>query len=302
MKKSESAGVSAAASRHILAIFNPAAGRNRRRRLDEIVNLVRNAGCAVTVRETQAPGHAEAMVREAAGAGFDLVAAAGGDGTINEVVNGLAGTGLALGIIPLGTANVVADEIGLSKSPREVARVLAHGPLRPIRVGRANGRRFVMMAGVGFDANVIGGVSLALKKVIGPLAYVWTAGLQAFRDPFAHCAITIDGQGRGAVSAVACNGRRYGGPFVAASRANLADDSFQVVLMKGRGWFSVARYGAALIFGKVGVWSDVEIVTGRDVVISGASGQKVQADGDIIAALPVRIEIDPEPVRLAFPL
>ncbi|MCA0201344.1 MAG: diacylglycerol kinase family lipid kinase, partial [Proteobacteria bacterium] len=106
----------------------------------------------------------------------------------------------------------------------------------------------------------------------------------------------------GAVSAVACNGRRYGGPFVAASRANLADDSFQVVLMKGRGWFSVARYGAALIFGKVGVWSDVEIVTGRDVVISGASGQKVQADGDIIAALPVRIEIDPEPVRLAFPL
>lgn len=302
MKKSESAGVSAASNRHILAIFNPAAGRNRRQRFDEIVNLARNAGCAVTVRETEAPGHAERIVREAAGGGFDLVAAAGGDGTINEVVNGLQGTGLALGIIPLGTANVVADEIGLSKDPRKVARVLAEGPLRPIRVGRANGRRFVMMAGVGFDANVIRHVSLQLKKIIGPLAYVWTAGLQGFRDPFAHCAVTIDGEGRSAVSAVACNGRRYGGPFVAAPRANLADDSFQVVLMKGRGWFSVARYGVSLIFGKVGVWADVEIVSGRDVVISGTTGQAVQADGDIIAALPVRIEIDPEPVRLAFPL
>ncbi|MCC6913039.1 MAG: diacylglycerol kinase family lipid kinase [Rhodospirillaceae bacterium] len=302
MKKSESAGDSSASRRHILAIFNPAAGRNRRRRFDEIVNLVKKAGCAVTVRETAAPGHAETIAREAKGAGFDLVAAAGGDGTINEVVNGLAGTGLALGIVPLGTANVVADEIGLSKGAHEIARVLVSGPLRPIRVGRANGRRFVMMAGVGFDANVIGRVSPVLKKILGPLAYVWTAALQGFRDPFAHCAVTVDGEGYGSVSVVACNGRRYGGPFVAAPRANLADDSFQVVLMKGRGWFSVARYGLSLIFGKVGLWSDVEILPGRDVVVSGATGQAVQADGEIVAALPVRIEIDPEPVRLAFPL
>ncbi len=302
MEKSESAGDSSASGRHILAIFNPAAGRNRRQRFEEIVKLVRNAGCVVTVRETGAPGHAEAIVREAKGAGFDLVAAAGGDGTINEVVNGVAGTGLALGIIPIGTANVVADEIGLSKNPRDVAQVLASGPLRPIRVGRANGRRFVMMAGVGFDANVVSRVSLKLKKLVGPLAYIWCAAMQGFRDPFAHCAVTIDGQGYSSVSAVACKGRRYGGPFVAAPRANLADDSFQVVLMKGRGWFSVARYGVALIFGKVGLWSDVEILSGRDVVISGTTGQAVQADGDIIAALPVRIEIDPEPVRVAFPL
>src|SRR5262249_19737046 len=99
----------------------------------------------------------------------------------------------------------------------------------------------------------------------------------------------------------ACNGRRYGGPFVAAPMANLADASFQVVLMKGRGWFSVMRYGISLIFGKVGMWPDVQITSGRDVVISGATGQPVQADGDIVAALPVRIEIDHEPVRLVYP-
>lgn len=301
MENTGSSGVLAALPRHILAIFNPAAGRNRRQRFDEIVNLLRKEGCVVTVRKTDARGDAEVIVRESGASGFDLVAAAGGDGTINEVVNGLAGTGLALGIIPIGTANVIADEIGLSKDPREIARVLAKGPLRPIRVGRANGRRFVMMAGVGFDANVIRTVSLKLKKVLGPLAYVWTSAVQGFRDPFAHCAVTVDGQGYSTVSAVACNGRRYGGPFIAAPKANLADDSFQVVLMKGRGWFSVARYGVSLVFGKVAMWPDVEVITGRDVVISGATGQAVQADGDIIAALPVRIVIDPEPVRLAFP-
>ncbi len=302
MENAASAGVSSASHRHIIAIFNPAAGRNRRQRFDEIVNLLRKEGCRVDVRTTERPGHAEQMARALSSADVDLVAAAGGDGTINEVVNGLRGTGVALGIIPLGTANVVADEIGLRKDAATVVRALVYGPLRPIHVGLCNGRRFVMMAGVGFDANVVSRVSLTLKKIMGPFAYVWTAGLQGFRDPFAACAVTIDGKAERSVSVVACNGRRYGGPFVAAPKAALADDSFQVVLMKGRGWFSVARYGVSLIFGRIAMWPDVAVIAGRTLVVDGAPGQAVQADGDIIAALPARIEIDPEPVRLAYPV
>lgn len=287
--------------RHIFAIFNPAAGRNRRQKFDAIVNLLQKAGCAVTVCGTEARGHAEKLVRELAPGAYDLVAAAGGDGTINEIVNGLPGKNIALGIIPLGTANVIADEIGLGRDTDKVARALAQGPIRPVRVGTANGRRFVMMAGAGFDANVVSGVSLGLKKVVGPLAYIWTAAAQGFRDPFHQCAVAIDGRAFQTTSIVACKGRRYGGPFIAAPEANLSDDSFQVILMKGRGWFSVARYGAALIFGKIAMWPDVEVIAGRDVLIEGTPGQPVQADGDIIAALPVRIAIDPEPVRLVFP-
>lgn len=301
MEKAESRGSSPASSRHITAIFNPAAGRNRRRRFDEIVNLLRKEGCTVTVRVTERPGHAEEIARGARSGEVDIVAAAGGDGTINEVVNGLRGSGVALGLIPLGTANVVADEIGLRKDPATVARTLAEGPIKPIHVGLCNGRRFVMMAGVGFDANVVARVSLALKKVLGPLAYVWTAGMQGFRDPFARCDVLIDGTAHASVSVVACNGRRYGGPFLAAPNAALADDSFQVILMKGRGPLSVMRYGAALLVGKVGLWPDVDIIAGRDVAITGAPGQAVQADGDIIAALPVRIQIDPETVGLVYP-
>ena len=289
------------APRRILVIFNPAAGQNRRSRFDAVIAALRVLGCIVTVIETKAPGHAEEIARTVTVDDFDVIAAAGGDGTINEIVNGLPGKAIALGLIPLGTANVLADEIGLARTPDIIARTLASGPVREIYVGRANGRRFCMMAGAGFDANVVHGVSLALKKRVGPLAYAWQAFVQGFRDNYSPCEVTIDGVSHRTTSAVACNGRRYGGPFVAAPKASLADDSFQIVLMKGRGWFSVLRYGLGLMAGKVGAWPDVHILAGRDVTITGEKGQPVQADGDILTSLPLNLAVDPEPVKLIYP-
>ncbi len=289
------------APRRILVVFNPAAGRRRRTRLDAVVDALKHFSCPVTVVETNAPGHAEQIARDLNVADFDVIAVAGGDGTVNEVVNGLPGKAITLGLIPSGTANVLADEIGLSKAPAIIARALALGPIRQIYVGRANGRRFCMMAGAGFDANVVSEVSLALKKRVGPLAYAWQAFVQGFRDAYAPCDVTIDGVVHRTTSAVACNGRRYGGPFVAAPAASLADDSFQIVLMKGRGWFSVLRYGMGLMAGKVGAWPDVQILAGRNVAITGQNGQPVQADGDILTTLPLKLSVDLEPVRLIYP-
>jgi diacylglycerol kinase (ATP) len=288
-------------TRRILVIYNPAAGSARRARLDAIVSRATALGCTVRLMETSAPGHAEILAREAVAAEVDVIAAAGGDGTVNEVVNGLKGKGITLAVIPLGTANVVADEINLDRAPDAIARTLAMGTPRAIRVGLANGRRFIMMAGVGFDANVVASVSLALKKRIGPLAYVWQAGLVGFTGKLKSCNVTVDGVRYVSGSAIACNGRRYGGPFVAAPKASLSDDSLQVVLMRGRGWFSLFRYGLGLMFGKVGAWWDVDIITGREITIEGVDGQPVQADGDIITRLPARISVDPEPVMLIYP-
>src|SRR6185312_1243081 len=104
-----------------------------------------------------------------------------------------------------------------------------------------------------------------------------------------------------AASAVACNGRRYGGPFVAARAASLSERQFHVVLMRGRSWLSFFRYGLGLMAGHVDAWWDVTIAPGQDVIIDGVPGQPVQADGDIIAKLPVTISIDPEPVLLVYP-
>ena len=288
--------------RRILVIFNPAAGRARRAKLDAVVNAMTAVGCAVRVVETQAPGHGEQIAREVSLDDYDVIAAAGGDGTVNEVINGLKGRKIALGVIPLGTANVLADEIGLGRGPEAIAGTLASGPVRPIRLGLANGRRFMMMAGAGFDANVVATVSLALKKRLGPLAYVWQAGVVGFTGKLGLSTVTIDGVVHQSASAVACNGRRYGGPFVAAPHASLSDNSFQVVLMRGRNWFSFFRYGLGLMLGCVGKWWDVDIITGRDVVIEGIAGQPVQADGDIITALPVRITVDPDAVMMVYPI
>lgn len=290
-----------ATSRRVAVIFNPAAGRSRRHRLTEITDRLEDHGCAVTVMETNAPGHAEDLARTLVDSEFDIIAAAGGDGTVNEVVNGLQGKSIALAVIPLGTANVLADEVGLGRKAERVAAAIASGPIRPIRVGTANGRRFVMMAGAGFDAEVVDGVRLDLKKVIGPLAYVWEMTRQAFLYRFAGCDVQVDAKTYHAVSAIVCNGRSYGGPFTAAPDANLEADSFQVVLFERSGWFNVLRYGLALIVGRLPYLSDVRIVSGQHVVIRGSDGAPVQADGDILARLPADIQVDGEPVRFAFP-
>lgn len=286
--------------RRILAVFNPAAGGNRRARFERIVRALRDKGCVVTTQHTTAPGHAEEIARNVDTSAFDVIAAAGGDGTINEIINGLVGKDIALGLIPVGTANVLAEEIELGHNPERIVNTLVSGPIREIRVGRVNGRRFSMMAGVGFDANVVHGVSLALKKKIGPLAYVVQAGREAFGGAFAPCHVVIDGTAYAPTSVVICNGQRYGGPFVAAPGASIAKDEFSVLLMNGRGWFSVLRYGAGLILGRLGKLSDVQIITAREIAVTGA-GQPVQADGDIVATLPVTITVDPEPVRVVYP-
>jgi len=165
-------------ARRILVIFNPAAGHNSRPRFDQVIAILKETGCAVAVMETNAPGHAEALA--SAATNIDVIAAAGGDGTINEVVNGLAknfyARDIAIGLIPLGTANVLADEIGLSRTPERIAQTLRQGVVRPIYVGRVNGRRFVMMA-------VARGTTF-LKDALG--TDVFGNGINIFEDPHRH--------------------------------------------------------------------------------------------------------------------
>lgn len=290
------------AVRRLLVVFNPAAGGERRTRYAQMLAALQARGCDVTTIETKAPGHAEEIARNASPDDVDVIVAGGGDGTVNEIVNGLAGKPIALGLMPLGTANVLADELKIPREPAALARVLAEGPVRTIHAGLANGRRFCMMAGTGFDARVVAGVSLPLKKVIGPLAYVVQTARLAFTDRFIGCDLVIDGVPHSAISAVVCKGRHYGGPFVAVPAATVHDDLFHVILMKGRGWTSVLRYGLALMRGRLDKLSDVQIIAARSVEIVGEVGAPVQADGDIITTLPARIVIAPESIHVVCPI
>jgi len=288
----------------VLVIYNPAAGQWRKRRLQTTLAALKGLGCSVHLFATQKAGDAQTRAATLTAEDCDVVVAAGGDGTINEVANGLAnapGQVPPLAIIPLGTANVLAQEIGLRGNPRAVARAIAGGARMTVHLGEANGRYFVMMAGVGFDAHVVANVDLALKRRTGKIAYVVETLVQGLRYGFPPCRVTIDGQAHDACSVVVCNGRHYGGPFVAAPKASLAEPAFEVCLLKKGGYRHVIRYGAALVMGRLSTLPDVQILTGRTLKIEGEAGLPVQGDGDIIATLPVDIRVAERTLELVVP-
>ena len=291
-------------SPRVLVIYNPAAGQWRKRRLQTTLAALKGLGCVVHLFATQKAGDAQMRAATLTAEDCDVVVAAGGDGTINEVANGLAnasGPVPPLAIIPLGTANVLAQEIGLRGNPRAVARAIAGRARMTVHLGEANGRYFVMMAGVGFDAHVVANVDLALKRRTGKIAYVVETLVQGLRYGFPRCRVTIDGQTHDACSVVVCNGRHYGGPFVAAPKASLAEPAFEACLLQKGGYRHVIRYGAALVMGRLSSLPDVQILTGRSIRIEGEAGLPVQGDGDIIATLPVDIRVAERTLELVVP-
>ena len=288
----------------VLVIYNPSAGQWRRHRLKTTLRDLEALGCTLTLHETTHPGDAETTAISLTVTDYDVVVAAGGDGTINEVANGLIkapGPVPPLAIIPLGTANVLAQEIGLRGHPSSIARAIANGERQSVHLGKANGRHFIMMAGVGFDAHVVANVDLALKRHTGKIAYVVETLTQALRYGFPACKVTIDGQFFEARSVVICNGRHYGGPFIAAPEASLGTAAFEVCLLERGGWVHVLRYGLALVMGRLSSLPDVRIMSGRLIQIDGQAGLPVQGDGDIIATLPVEVSVAAETLELIVP-
>ena len=159
--------------KNFLVIHNPKAGA-RRNLFHAVLNRLHDLGVEVEVQSTTGPGSARDLARSAAETGgHDAVIAAGGDGTINETVNGLSGHQIPLGIIPVGTANVLALEMGLSQDPENIARALVAGPVRSIVPGAINGRLFLLMVGAGWDGRLVAHTTTRLKRFFGKFAFLW---------------------------------------------------------------------------------------------------------------------------------
>jgi diacylglycerol kinase (ATP) len=293
-------------ARRMLLVFNPTAGR-RRGRLDSILRSLRASGWDVALQETTGPADATRIARDEANH-YDVLAVAGGDGTLNEAANGLADVIAnvgepvpALAVLPFGTANVLAHEIGIGIDEARIADTAAKGQPTAIYLGQANGRRFLLMAGVGFDAAVVAGVGSALKRRFGKGAYVWRMVVELFRYKFPVFSVTIDGASYACASAIVAKGHFYGGRFVCAPDAKLTDPDFQVCLFLSAGRLAVLRYAVALGMGRLHKLRDVKLVRGRDIRIEGPTGSPVQGDGDIIAALPATLSVLPNPITVLYP-
>jgi YegS/Rv2252/BmrU family lipid kinase len=285
----------------LIVIHNLSAGWRRRRRLEAVLGRLAARGQASEVRATLAPGHATHLARQAASEGIDRLVVAGGDGTINEAMQGLAGTDVALAIVPMGTANVLAAEIGLPSDPEAIARTILAGRVHGVSVGRANDRRFALMVGVGFDAEVVARVSPTLKRHLGKAVYGMEAVRAALRGATRSYDIKIDGAAHRAASVIVAKGHFYGGKFVIAPRARLTEPCLWVALFERDDPAAIAGYAAALALGRLDRAKGVRLLPARQVRIDGPAGELFQGDGDIIGTLPVEIGVERDALRLVVP-
>jgi diacylglycerol kinase (ATP) len=289
-------------------VFNPIArGLSRRRHsLQRTIEILRNHGIDSSLVETKGPGTAGSQTHELIEAGCDLIVAAGGDGTINEVAAGMLHTGVPLAILPGGTANVLAHELRL---PRQTERVAAEiRQLRPCRiaVGKlrmgSQQRIFLCMAGAGLDAEIVYRLNLDLKAAIGKFAY-YVAGFGHVLRPLTEFEVTVDGQRHEASFALISRVRNYGGDLEIARGASLLRDEFEVVLFRGTRSVRYLQYLFGVTVGRAHQMKGCCVLRGRSVTCQQPPNRAVyvQMDGELAGQLPSSMEIIPDALTLLVP-
>ena len=289
--------------RRVLIIVNPAAGRSRssRRHLDRVIAALERRGSTVVVRRAEPPaGDVERLAREAE-ADFDVIVAGGGDGTVNAVANGMAAAPRMLAVLPLGTVNVLAREIGLPRDPEGLAALIAGGIARPVWPGRVAGQLFLTMASSGFDAEAMAAVDPRLKRRLGRLAVAWAilATLRRYRRR--TLTIRVDGVEHRAAAVIAAKGRLYAGSYVVAPGASIAEPRLDLVLFQKDGRLAVLRYLAALLVGRLARRRDIAFLRARAAFVAAEAALPVQADGEIVGRLPADFGIADNPLPLVQP-
>ena len=267
--------------------------------LERFADTLRAGGLEVEILNTERPDHATEL---AAAAGDRLVIAAGGDGTVNEVVNGLS-KGATLGILPLETANVLARELGLPLKPEDACERILTGTRSRMDVGVATDgegteRRFACMAGIGFDANVVREVSPRLKRYLKTLAFPLTA-LKVYLEDNLPKLHVIDGDTTHVAQlAIVANGHYYGGDFKVAEDASLTSGKLEVVLIE-----KVGRLLRADILARILAKSPLDRATksfpAQDIRAKSAGTRvPVQLDGEVWGHLPMTFRIEPAAIRV----
>ena len=286
-----------------LVIRNPTSRRSLdNRRLGAALDVARAAGWDVSIAVTEHEGHATEIARDAAAQSVDVIVMHGGDGTINETINGIAGTSTALATLRGGTANVWAGEIHMDRDPVNAMGQIVHGERRRIDLGRANGRYFLLMAGVGFDATIIPNVSTALKRRIGAASYIVSGARAVFGAKSARIRIAIDGaaQETDVYWLIVGNTRSYGGITDILFRAVADDGLFDVGIMHEGGVRRVVTDGVRVLRKKHESSANIDYVTARSVEIE-TPGIPVQLDGEAFGETPMRFEVAPLALNVIVP-
>jgi diacylglycerol kinase (ATP) len=296
-----------------LLIHNPSAGpREVEDELDLVVEYLSEYGWRVKRCVTEYAGQATECARQAVLDGLDVVLVAGGDGTVCEAVNGLVGSGVALGVLPTGTGNVWAKELGLPAftllNPNRLlvaAHLLAQAAVRPIDVGRANDRYFLLFAGLGLDAQVARDMEPRERsaKRLGLLPYLVAGGAAAVEFRGVRTTVVVDGKvikGRSLFILVS-NAQLYGGVLYITPEAKLDDGLLDVVIFSGVGLAYTLRHLFSILGRRHLLDPSVKFMRAQSVMVDCARPWPVQIDGDPFGSTPMTFQVIPRALRILVP-
>lgn len=300
-----------------LLIHNPNAGTGgaaRGRQLDVARKIFAKGGIEVDVVETTAPGHATEIALRTSTEGRQLVVACGGDGTLNEIVNGLAlqqnGHRVPLALLPGGTANILAKELGIPWDIPEAAQRLVGGEVKDIALGLATPleqpekkKYFLSVAGAGPDGMIVYSIDLDLKARVGILAYWWQGAREVFRYTFPHFRVVSGGKKLDASLVIVGRTQNYGGPFKITTGADLFEDEFEVMALTTQSGFRYLSYLPTLWFGNLRESKGVHFWKADSLVVEPLDAKPVyaQVDGEPLARLPIEFKIVPRALKLLVP-
>ncbi|MEK7196585.1 MAG: diacylglycerol kinase family protein [Nitrospirota bacterium] len=315
----------------IILIGNPVAGRGAAGRIARAVDIIKSRGFKVRLMLTGKKGDAELFSKEIFKDQSEipdtqpvpLIIAAGGDGTYNEVINGIAYSDIPMAILPLGTTNVLARELDIPEVMEKALDIALGGKVQNVCLGKITlrehkiqdsiskiqdsnfelrtlnselSRYFLLMAGIGFDGEAVYGIKSRIKRYSGKGAYIWS-GLKTFMlwNPD-KLTFNIDSRGYEGYSAIICNAAKYAGHFKVAPDAKLQEPSLYAFIMQGRKRSDIVRYVSGIIRGNHLKFSDMTYRKAEKIEINGDAC--IQIDGDYFGKTPATIEIVPDALKL----
>ena len=289
-------------SSSVIIIANPSARAASRRKVEKAAGIIKARGYDAKVLFTSRRGDAEEFARGEAKKAPRLVIAAGGDGTCNEVANGLAETTVPMAVLPIGMVNVLAREVGTPLGVKNAVDAALNRTPRNVSLGKitfGGGQRyFLLMAGLGFDAKTVATVNLRLKRMLGKVAYI----LNGFKTLASWnpevLSISTDGASLKGYALIACNASKYAGELCVAPDADMADPRLGLFVMHGRRRSDILRYVLGIITRRHLKLKDVTYTKAEIIEVEGVSD--IQVDGDFVGKSPASITVVPDALRLVY--
>lgn len=277
-----------------ILIFNPTSGRTDKTALAKRLGArLKALGAEAELVATRSPGDATVLASAAAEAGMAFVAVMGGDGSIREAGEALAGGEVPLLVLPFGTSNVLARSLGIPLNPEKAADLVLEGAVRRMDGGTANGRWFFFMCGAGVDAEMMAAISLPAKKLLGRASFYPTVARLLFTYRFPRLSVEADGERLEAGYAAVSNVSHYAGDYVLIPGADPFDGDLGLVAFAARSWRELLPHYPHLARGALLGRPGITHRAVKRVRIEGPEGVRWQLDGDAMGTLPVEIEARP---------